>query len=176
MWTTAVQIFTILRERCLSQQNITLFRSITMLCGTNSSLWNIPHVQFECGEYFAKYCQSHIILLWIWIMLWTIEIKSFKCFKLAQQFIIGELGRGASLVWLEYPWKYVTLDLFQYGLWRLTLIPGGSLWCFVEVGGVWYYSCCSSSCTEAIIFSIIFLSSHILCRMLWIQRPAEPDL
>ena len=32
-------------------------------------LENIPHIQIECGEYFTKYCQSHITLLWIWIML-----------------------------------------------------------------------------------------------------------
>ena len=31
--------------------NITLFRSITMLCGSNNILQNIPHIQNECWEY-----------------------------------------------------------------------------------------------------------------------------
>ena len=49
---------------------ITLFRSITMYSGTNNILWNIPHVQSKCREYFIIYCQSHRTLLWILIMLW----------------------------------------------------------------------------------------------------------
>ena len=30
-------------------------------------LQNIPHTQaaYECGEYYAKYCQSHKTMLWI---------------------------------------------------------------------------------------------------------------
>ena len=34
----------------------TLFRSITMLCGTDSVLWNIPHIQTECEVYSMEYC------------------------------------------------------------------------------------------------------------------------
>ena len=49
----------------LQCKHITLFRSITMLCGTNNILQNIPHIQIEYGEYFVEYCQSHITLLWI---------------------------------------------------------------------------------------------------------------
>jgi hypothetical protein len=44
--------------------NITLFRLIAMLCGTDSIMWNIPHIQVECEEYFEENCQSHITLLW----------------------------------------------------------------------------------------------------------------
>ena len=51
--------------------NITLFKAITMPCGTNNILRNIFHIQFECEEYSTKYCQSRITLLWLWIMLWT---------------------------------------------------------------------------------------------------------
>ena len=32
---------------------ITLFRIITMFYGTDNILWNIPHIQYECEEYFA---------------------------------------------------------------------------------------------------------------------------
>ena len=48
---------------------ITIFRSITLFCGTNSNPRNIFHIQIECEEYSIEYCQSHITLLWIWIML-----------------------------------------------------------------------------------------------------------
>ena len=41
-----------------------------MFGGIDNILHNIPHIQFECEEYSTKYCQSHIALLWIWIMLW----------------------------------------------------------------------------------------------------------
>ena len=30
-----------------------------MFCGTDNILRNIAHIQAECEEYFAKYCQSH---------------------------------------------------------------------------------------------------------------------
>ena len=40
-----------------------IIRFITMLCGTNSTLWNIPHIHIECEKYSAKYCQSHKTLL-----------------------------------------------------------------------------------------------------------------
>ena len=45
--------------------NVTLFKSIRVLCGTDNIIWNIPHIQFECGEYYVEYCQPHITLLWI---------------------------------------------------------------------------------------------------------------
>ena len=51
---------------------ITLFTSITMFCGTDNILQNIPHIQTQCTKYSAKYCSSHITLLWIWIMLWLV--------------------------------------------------------------------------------------------------------
>ena len=33
------------------------------VCGTDNILWNILHIQLECGKYFGKYCQSQITLL-----------------------------------------------------------------------------------------------------------------
>jgi hypothetical protein len=45
--------------------NITLIRSIIMLCGTDNILQDIPHIYFECGEYYAEYYQSQKTLLWI---------------------------------------------------------------------------------------------------------------
>jgi hypothetical protein len=36
---------------------ITSFRAIAVLCGTDIILWNIPHIQFECEEYFTVYYQ-----------------------------------------------------------------------------------------------------------------------
>jgi hypothetical protein len=38
---------------------ITLFRFITVLCGIDSTLPNILHIQTECEECFVEYCQSH---------------------------------------------------------------------------------------------------------------------
>ena len=37
---------------------ITLFRSMIMFCGTDIILWNIFHMQYECGERFALCQQS----------------------------------------------------------------------------------------------------------------------
>ena len=47
---------------CNCCQHITLFISITMLCGIDSILRNILHIQYE---YFLEYCESHKTLLWI---------------------------------------------------------------------------------------------------------------
>ena len=38
---------------------ITLFRSITVFYGTTNILWNVIHIQSECGEYFADDYLSH---------------------------------------------------------------------------------------------------------------------
>ena len=37
--------------------SITLFRPIAVLCGTDSILRSIPHIQDECEEYSIEYCQ-----------------------------------------------------------------------------------------------------------------------
>ena len=42
------------------QPTTTLFKSITMLCETNSIPPDIPHIQSECEEYLVEYHQSHI--------------------------------------------------------------------------------------------------------------------
>ena len=52
-------------KRILRSINITLFRSTTMLCGTDNILWNNPQLQTEYEKYSAKYYESHITLLWI---------------------------------------------------------------------------------------------------------------
>ena len=66
---TASKVMTLYQFVCRREKGgITLFRSITVFCGTDSTSKNIPHVQFECGEYFAEYCQSYRTLLWIRIM------------------------------------------------------------------------------------------------------------
>jgi len=49
----------LIRVHCLS----VIEYMITVLCGTD----NIPHN--GCGGYSVEYCQFHITLLWIWIML-----------------------------------------------------------------------------------------------------------
>ena len=51
-------------------QAITLFRSTTLLCGTENIMWNISHMQTEHEEYFIEYFQSYGTMLWIWVMLW----------------------------------------------------------------------------------------------------------
>ena len=81
---------------------ITLFISITVFCGIENILENIPHIQWESyhniiqthnnvlwdwqyfteyspylvcmWEYSAEYYQSHRTLLWIWIMLWWVHL------------------------------------------------------------------------------------------------------
>jgi hypothetical protein len=44
---------------------IPLFRSITLLCGTDGILQCIPHIQSEYGKSFAECCHSHGTMLWI---------------------------------------------------------------------------------------------------------------
>ena len=34
--------------------HITLFRPIALFCGTENIMWNILHIQPQCGEYSAK--------------------------------------------------------------------------------------------------------------------------
>jgi hypothetical protein len=51
--------------------NIALFRSKIVLCGIDNILRNISHIHVKRGKPFVKYCQSHITLLRIWIMLWS---------------------------------------------------------------------------------------------------------
>ena len=73
---------------------ITLLWAITLFCRTDNIRWNIQHIytEFEeycvglavfCGnfhiqydyeKYSAKYCQSHITLLWLWIMFWDSKL------------------------------------------------------------------------------------------------------
>ena len=55
---------------------ITLFRSIRVFSGIDRILQNIPHIQIEYGEYYAKQCQSHGTLLWILIMLRSLHIRT----------------------------------------------------------------------------------------------------
>ena len=54
------------RTACCS--SITLFKSITMFCGTDNIPRTIPHYQLICREYFVEYCQSHVLnvgnILW----------------------------------------------------------------------------------------------------------------
>jgi hypothetical protein len=38
-----------------SKHFIALFKSLTMLCGTDNILQKISHVERECGKYSAKY-------------------------------------------------------------------------------------------------------------------------
>ena len=52
-------------------QTITLLRSITMLCGIESSMQDILHIHTKCEEYYVEYYHSHIILLWIWNIVMT---------------------------------------------------------------------------------------------------------
>ena len=37
-------------------RDITLFRSIIMLCGIDNILQNIPHIHIEFEKYFEEYC------------------------------------------------------------------------------------------------------------------------
>jgi hypothetical protein len=45
---------------------------------TNNILRNILHIQSECEEYFAEYCQSCRTLLWLWITLWRLHFRMFS--------------------------------------------------------------------------------------------------
>ena len=40
-----------------------------MFWKTDNILRNVPHIESECEVYYAEYRQSHITLLWIWIVL-----------------------------------------------------------------------------------------------------------
>jgi hypothetical protein len=52
-----------------SSQPIKWFKAMTIFCGIDNIMRSILHIQFECEEYSAKYCQSRKTLLWLWIML-----------------------------------------------------------------------------------------------------------
>ena len=65
-------------ERVLDKKNtyqlwsyhITLFRFITVLCGCVMWDWRYSTYRLWVWEYSTYYCQSHITLLRVWIMLW----------------------------------------------------------------------------------------------------------
>ena len=48
----------LIAHKTFQSSHITLFRSITMLHGTDNIMQNIPHIHSECGEYYVDYCQS----------------------------------------------------------------------------------------------------------------------
>ena len=62
----------------------------------NNVLWDwqyyVEHffIQIECEEYFVKYCQSHITLLWNWIMLCKDE-EIMNYFKVEWKYMQGSL-------------------------------------------------------------------------------------
>ena len=98
------------------QDTITLFRSITMFYGTDSIMWNILHSQYECGEYSIEYCQSHITLLWIWILYMfprrqpqflrecsPIFIGSDKCIWTCNKYLISRRKISLVLFLLKCP-------------------------------------------------------------------------
>ena len=64
-----------------------IIQVITIVCGTDNLMKNIPHLLSEYGEYFVEYCQSHKTLLWIWMMLCTHKINSYD-------WVYLERGRG----------------------------------------------------------------------------------
>ena len=55
---------------CMKKLYITLFRPISVFCGTDNIMWNISHIQ-------AEYYQFHTTLLWVRIML-CIGSKFFR--------------------------------------------------------------------------------------------------
>jgi hypothetical protein len=67
---------------------MTLFRSITMFCGTDNIPQAILHIQTKYEVYSIKYCQSHVTLLWTWIMLCS-ECRGppFLCWAYLQEVV-----------------------------------------------------------------------------------------
>ena len=71
LWpSTSSQVkFEACRRLCQCHTFIALFWSILVLCGTDNTLHNISRIILNMENIPAKYCQSHITLLWIWILL-----------------------------------------------------------------------------------------------------------
>ena len=93
-----------------ANMHITLFRSITMFCETDNILQNIPQMETKCGEYSAKYCQSHITLLRICIMLCTSDdhnkYKGGPIFKLVLQMFHRRFANATcELLLCESNWQ-----------------------------------------------------------------------
>lgn len=59
--------------------DITLFKFIIVLHGIDDIFQNISHIHIECEECFVDYYQSHIALVWTWMMLWRYQLLS--CFN-----------------------------------------------------------------------------------------------
>ena len=53
-------------------QNLSVFKSNWLHFMIHNRVHNIIHT--ECGEYSIEYCESHITLLWIWIMLCHLSV------------------------------------------------------------------------------------------------------
>ena len=87
---------------CKIEFSLNSTRSITRFCWTSNILQNILHIQSECGEYSIEYCQSHITLLWIWIML-CLLVGSWPLFCIQQLPSLVSVGctiDGSMEVWI----------------------------------------------------------------------------
>ena len=62
------------------RETIILLIYITMSCGADNIMQNIPHIQDECEEYFAKYRQSTKNVMYLNnVMAHLIWSPIFKC-------------------------------------------------------------------------------------------------
>ena len=84
---------------------MTLFISITMLCGTHNILYNIlgysQHSDWLC-EYSMKYFQSHRTLLWILLMFCESSLVPYALKNYNDLMLLFILCHGYSIAILPY--------------------------------------------------------------------------
>ena len=104
---------------------MTLFKSITMFCGANIIPRDILHVQPEYEEYFVEYCQIHVTLLWIWIMLCLNETYFLVDYKLAScKTTLKHMSRsvGAGVLTSEWLVKWLHHNFTSHTMSDIVLV------------------------------------------------------
>ena len=137
-----------------------------MFCGTHNIPHNILYIQYECGEYFMKYCQSHKTLLWIRIMLsWSQGPRHGKKYEMV-------------LMWHHFPIKshqssldyhsYITNE--NYMVFKIKgCLPEGHFYSRTDIPYDFGFKISSLLFTDANIFVFYFPISQYL----WIFRSIQ---
>ena len=118
-------------------KHVTLFRSIIVFCGTDNILRNIRPFSLNIKNMNSlEYCQSHITMSWIWIMLrksWWQKIQQ----------ILHILDGGASGVQVGVTKQVIVLN------WNLKLVLNCFKTClnYNKITLNWWFStkCCDNS-------------------------------
>ena len=89
---------------------MTLFRAIIVLCRTNNIMWNIPHIWFECEEYYVGLTMFCRIFL-----TFSLNVKIFCRILSIPYNIVMALNNVMSDLGKVFIWEGGCIKLFKFG-------------------------------------------------------------